>query len=296
MSKILLLGKNGQLGFELNHLLGSEYPVTALSSSDLDLVNTKAIRECIQSTRPEIVINAAAYTAVDKAESEPDLAHAVNCHAPAVLAEELKKSGGLMIHYSTDYVFDGYASEPYRESDSTNPQGVYGKSKLEGEQAIVAADIPYLIFRTSWVYGPRGNNFLLTMLRLLQEREEVKVVDDQVGAPTTANALASATVKVLEKIYHPQKGLQLGDSSGIYHMTCQGQTSWYGFADEIAKRLAGQGKTVAEVVPIPSSEYPTPAKRPAWSVLDNSKLRMTFGIELPAWQSALENTIQQLGS
>lgn len=284
MKKILLLGKNGQLGYALNQLLSgqSDYEVTTLDSSQLDLCDINAIRETIRSIKPDALLNAAAYTAVDLAESEPQQAYAINATAPEVMAEALKPFDGLLVHYSTDYVFDGNQNRPYLESDPPSPQSVYGSSKLEGEKAVQASSIPHLIFRTSWVYGERGKNFYLTMRRLLSERDEVGVVNDQVGAPTWCVHLADATLAVLQKGQGNRDWFR--DKSGLYHMSNQGQTSWYGFAVRIAEQMQQQGQKPGEVKAIPSSEFPTVAARPAYSVLDNSLLASTFGVRLPDWQ------------
>jgi len=283
---ILLLGKRGQLGFELNRQLAPDYELTSLDSSQLDLTRPEEIRTVIKTIKPDLLINAAAYTAVDKAETDQEQAFAVNAHAPEVMAVELAKFGGAMIHYSTDYVFDGAASKPYRETDKPNPQSVYGQSKLLGEQAIQNSSVAALIFRTSWVFGEYGSNFLLTMRKLMQERVELSVVDDQVGAPTWTFDLAKATVLILQQF---EDSPDWAEKTGLYHMSSAGQTSWYDFAIEIARQLQQQGKQVAQIRPISTVEYPTAAQRPAYSILDNSLLAETFSINLPEWQSFFKN-------
>lgn len=290
MTRVLLLGKNGQLGYALHEKLNPTFEVVALGSTELDLGRPDDIRDCVQSLKPRIIINAAAYTAVDQAESEPDLAAAINTRAPAILAEEIGKLGGALLHYSTDYVFDGMASRAYREDDICHPGNVYGRTKHEGEQAIQTSGVPHLIFRTSWVYGARGKNFLLTMQRLLRERDQVRVVDDQIGSPTWVGSLADATRQILSSVANARDVFDR--HSGLYHMTCGGQTSWYGFACAIAEHMRAPGKKLAEIIPIPTAEYPLPASRPASSVLDNSLLLRTFGVQLPDWREALDSLMQ----
>ena len=249
---ILLTGKNGQVGFELARTLGSVGTVHAHDRATLDLANPDALRAACRALKPDLIVNAAAYTAVDKAESEPQLAHAINARAPGVLAEEAKRLGAVLVHYSTDYVFDGTKRTPYVETDPVNPVNEYGRSKLAGEQAIGAVGCKHLIFRTSWVYGPRGKNFLLTMLALAKTREEIRVVDDQHGAPTTSAFLAQSTLQALRSI--PSQGV----SSGIYHLTAGGETTWCHFAGEIFRLCAGRpGFHAPRVFPIASSYLPT---------------------------------------
>jgi dTDP-4-dehydrorhamnose reductase len=335
MTKILITGKNGQVGWELQRVLAPLGEVIAIDRKEMDLANPDAIRARIREIKPDIIVNAAAYTAVDKAESEPDLALAVNGIAPGILAEEAKRLGALLVHYSTDYVFDGTKSSPYAEEDSPNPLNVYGKTKLAGERAIAASGADYLILRTSWVYSARGKNFMLTILRLARERDELRIVDDQVGAPTSSIAIAQATARILAQVFSPithhpsleflpsqgegQDGggvtiphspftihrspftihpspiihhpLHTTELNGIYHMSASGATSWFGFATEIL-RISGQTTPVRS---IPSSEYPSPAARPANSVLDNTKFRTSFGLELPAWQSSLKQCLAEYG-
>jgi dTDP-4-dehydrorhamnose reductase len=254
------------------------------------------LRSFVRDVAPEIILNAAAYTAVDRAESEPELAMAVNARAPAVLAEEALRLRALLVHYSTDYVFDGSMAGAREETDSPNPLNVYGASKLAGEQGIAEVGGRFLVFRTSWVYGPRGNNFLLTMLRLGRERDRLNIVDDQIGAPTTTIELAHATRSILDGVADNRFGA-LEKWAGIYHMTCGGAVSWCGFAKAIFERAGFLlGKKSPIVSPIRASEYPTAAQRPQNSVLSNEKLRRCFGVELSSWESALDVVIQQLKS
>ncbi len=288
MRKILLTGKNGQVGWELQRTLAPLGRVIAFDSSELNLADAVAIRQKIQEIKPDIIVNPAAYTAVDKAESEPDLAMAVNGIAPGVLAEEAKKLDAFLVHYSTDYVFDGRKVGAYREDDATNPLGVYGKTKLAGEQAIRATGCDHFIFRTSWVYGARGKNFLLTMLRLARERSELRVVDDQIGAPTWCRSLAEVTAQTLAQRYAINLDKQI--KSNTYNLTSINSVSWHGFAAEILRLADIHPKLLA----IPSSEYPTPAARPMNSVMSNDKLMRDFGLSVGSWQDNLQLCMQEL--
>lgn len=291
MKTILLTGKNGQVGWELQRTLGPLGRVVALSSAELDLADVAAVRAAIRSVRPDIIVNPAAYTAVDKAESEPELAHAINAITPGVLAEEARALGAWLVHYSTDYVFDGAKQGAYLETDAPNPQSIYGKTKLAGEEAVRAAGGRHLIFRTSWVYGSRGRNFMLTMLRLARERKELRVVDDQVGAPTWCRSLAEITAQILAQLHMP--GAQTGpEVSGIYHLTSSGSVSWHGFTAEILRQSGIQ--PLPELHAIPSSDYPTPAVRPKNSVLSNEKLLRTFGLAAGDWRDNLQLCMQEL--
>ena len=290
--RILILGSTGQLGRELQRSFADAGDVIARSREVADFSRPDQLRSIVRETAPQLILNAAAYTAVDRAESEPELARAINSHAPAVLAEEAQRANALFIHYSTDYVFDGSKSSPWVETDATNPLNVYGQTKLEGEQAIQQIGGPSLIFRTSWVYGPHGKNFLLTMLRLGNERRQLRVVDDQIGAPTSSIQLADATRRIADRILN---GSATADFPGIYHMACSGSTSWCGFARAIfaqAERILHAPPP--DVVPIPTSEFPTPARRPAYSVLSGEKLFQTFGVRLAPWQAALEEVMARL--
>ena len=280
--RVLVCGHNGQVAQALKTQLAGLGEVHLLGRDQLDLAQPEALREPLRQLAPELIINAAAYTAVDQAETEPDTAFAINAQAPGVLAEEALRLGAPLIHYSTDYVFDGEKAAPYTEQDVPNPLGVYGRSKLAGEQAIAAVGGAHLILRTSWVYSLHGRNFLLTMQRLLQEKPQLRVVDDQIGAPTWASTIALSTRALIERWQAGRAG-----AWGTYHLTAQGQTSWFGFAQAIGEQLKARGLPCAELLPIPSSEYPTPARRPANSRLDCSRLAREWDVTLPHWQQAL---------
>ena len=290
LPRILLTGRSGQVGGDLFPLLTEIGEVLATDRSSLDLTRPDEIRGCVQSFRPNIIINAAAYTAVDKAESEPELARTINTIAPGVFAEEAVSCGALLIHYSTDYVFNGRKAEPYVESDTVNPLNVYGHTKAAGEEAITRTGCAHLILRTSWVYSSRGANFLLTILRLAREREELRIVNDQVGAPTSSGSIANATLKVLEHCLPPVSFAE----SGIYHLTTSGSCSWYDFAREILRCAEDQGCRVKKLTPISTSEYPSPATRPMNSRLNCSKLWNTFGIKMPEWPTDLNSVLKHL--
>lgn len=281
---ILLLGGNGQVGWELRRTLAPLGPVRALERADIDLADRDALVALIRDTKPALIVNAAAYTAVDRAESDVEAAMAVNGVAPGILAEEAKSLGIGLVHYSTDYVFDGTGDRPYREDDAAAPLNAYGRSKLAGENAVRASGCDHLIFRTSWVYSMHGANFLLTMRRVAGELEELRVVDDQIGAPTWARMVAEATGMVLAAC--PEG---LSDRGGTYHLTAAGSASWRGFASAIVDwmRESGQPLRCRRVLPIPTADYPTPARRPANSLLDGAKLREAFGILLPDWREQL---------
>jgi dTDP-4-dehydrorhamnose reductase len=286
--RILLTGSTGQVGHELQRSLAPMGEVTALSHQQLDLTDTAAIRRMVRDLAPQLIVNAAAYTAVDQAENEQELAFAVNGVAPGVLAEEALNLGALLVHYSTDYVFDGTKNGAYAETDPANPQSIYGKSKLAGEQAIQAVGGKYLIFRTSWVYGTRGKNFLLTILKLAKERDSLRVVADQIGAPTWCRSIAEATAAAVQG--------WAAEKSGLYHLSCRGHTSWHGFAQAILRNYPSNLLKVSaeNVEAINSEQYPLPAKRPANSVLDNTKLKEAFGIVLPDWREAMEQAMKEL--
>ena len=279
---ILVSGKTGQVAVELQKHLAGLGNLIVLGRDVLDLSQPEQIRAQVRAHKPDLIIIAAAHTAVDQAESEPELAFAINATAPGVFAEEAAALGIPLIHYSTDYVFDGSKPAPYTEDDATNPLGVYGKSKLAGELAIAASGAQHLILRTSWVYSTHGKNFLLTMQRLLQERSELRVVADQIGAPTWAGTIAQSTRALIER-------WQSGDAAawGTYHLTASGETSWFGFTQAIAGHLTAQGKACATLEPIPASAYPTPAARPQNSRLDCSKLAREWGVTQPDWEAAL---------
>lgn len=290
--RTLLFGAGGQLGSKLQSLLAAKGSVVAVDQHELDLRDLPKIRERIRSSRPAIVINAAAYTAVDAAESDAENARLVNADAPRVMAESARDIGALLVHYSTDYVFDGSAHAPYAEDSPTRPLGVYGATKLAGEQAVAASGAHFVTLRTAWLYSNRGKNFLNTILRLSAERNELRVVNDQIGCPTYADLVADATLAMLDGLY--AQGQVRSERCGLYHLTCGGETSWWGFAQAIVER-AGYGDRV-RVLPIPTTEYPTPAKRPGYSVLSNEKFACTFGIRLPDWRVALERCLAERGA
>ena len=297
MSGILVTGKDGQVGFELLRSLAGLGQMIAVARQQMDLSDPDAIRRVVRETKPDLIVNAAAYTAVDRAESEPEQAQAVNRTAPGILAEEAKRLGAALIHYSTDYVFDGAKDSPYTEDDKPRPINVYGRTKLEGERAIQAVGGPHLILRTSWIYGARGNNFLLTILRLARERDELAIVDDQIGAPTWSRALAQATCDILKRLGYGRPGFDEAcvERGGLYHLSAAGQTSWYGFAAAILAHAAsarpGQSTIALDRVPmlkaIPTAEYPLPARRPRYSALANAKLQRAFGLAIPDWETSL---------
>lgn len=293
--KILLLGKSGQVGWELQRALA---PLGDLITLDRkgegglcgDLSDLEGLRLTVRALQPEVIVNAAAYTAVDKAESEPELADLINAQAPALLAEEMRRLGGWLVHYSTDYVFDGSGTKPWQETDAVAPLNRYGQSKLLGEQAIQQSGCKHLIFRTSWVYGAHGNNFAKTMLRLAREREQLKVIDDQVGAPTGAELLADVTAHALRSaIDHPRL-------AGLYHLAAAGEASWCDYARFVIEqaRASGERLAVQSIEAIPTSAYPTPAKRPHNSRLDTRELRESFSLHLPHWQHGVSRMLKDV--
>ena len=293
-AKILLIGKNGQVGRDLHPRLGQYAEIVAPDRRDFDLCRPEDISTCVRAVKPGVIVNAAAYTAVDKAESEPEMARAVNAIGPGLLAQEAKKLGALLIHYSTDYVFDGAKPAPYVETDPVNPLNTYGKTKLEGEEAIRSSGCEHLIFRTSWVYGLHGSNFLLTMLRLGRERDELRIVTDQIGAPTSSAAIARATQRVLETLMNRDSGLA---SSGTYHMTASDSVSWFGFASAIFGNYPNRPELrLKTLLPIPTSGYPTPAQRPLNSRLHCSKLKDVFETTMAPWQDELSAVMMSLTS
>ena len=291
---ILLLGKGGQVGWELQRALAPLGKITALGSAECNLADLDQLRETVRSIKPSIIVNAGAYTAVDKAQSEPELARTINGLAPGVLAEEAKLLGAWLVHYSTDYVFDGTKLGAYSENDITSPLSVYGATKLEGERAIQQVDCRHLIFRTSWVFAARGGNFAKTILRLGRERDTLKIVDDQFGAPTSAELISDVTAHCLHQVQQDE-----GDSlKGIYHLVAGGETNWFGYARFVLAQAAKLGcelKCSADKVePISTDGYPLPAVRPANSRLDTTKLQREFGIYLPDWTYHAERTLTEL--
>ncbi|MGD0208302.1 MAG: dTDP-4-dehydrorhamnose reductase [Verrucomicrobiota bacterium] len=288
--KILLIGKNGQVGWELRRTLAPLAEVVAVDYPEINLTDTPALRQFVAGTRPAVVVNAAAYTAVDKAETETELCRQINAVAPGVLAGEAKKIGALMVHYSTDYVFDGAKTSPYVETDTPNPMGAYGQSKLEGDRAVKASGADHLIFRLCWVYGARGQNFMLTMQRLAREREKLRVVGDQFGCPTWSRMIAETTALALKQVL---AGADRSGFNGEYHLAASGQTNWHGFASRIIEWMPEAERKCRAVEKIATAEYPTPARRPAYSVLDCGKLRKTFGLRLPDWEASLRQVLDK---
>ncbi|WP_366553519.1 dTDP-4-dehydrorhamnose reductase [Aquibaculum sediminis] len=295
--KLFLSGGSGQVGFELRRQLCLFGEVLAPSRAELDLSNPQAVEGWLARHQPDLIVNAAAYTAVDKAEAEPELAHRLNAELPAQLAAYSAARGQWLLHYSSDYVYPGSGERPWQEGDAAGPLGVYGESKLAGDLAVEQSGCPQLIFRTSWVYSARGHNFLRTMLRLGQERDSLTVVDDQVGAPTPARLIAQVSALALHRLLGPQ-GSEAALAPGLYHLAPRGETSWCGFAREIFRQAAaaGQGLAIAPegVAPIPTADYPTPAQRPLNSRLACAKLEQALGITLPDWRAQLALTLQEL--
>ena len=293
--KILLLGKNGQVGWQLQRALAPLGEIVALERKDAggDLADPQGLAAAVRAAKPQVIVNAAAYTAVDKAESEPQLARLINTEAPAALAREAAASGALLVHYSTDYVFDGSGSAPWQESDATGPLNVYGATKLAGEQAIAASGCVHLTFRTSWVYAAHGDNFIKTMLRLAATRERLTVIDDQKGAPTGAELIADVTAHAISQT------LQQPAKAGLYHLTAAGEASWFDYAQYVlalARQARPQGvKTAAGgVQPIASSQYPAAARRPLNSRLDTRRLQAVFGLTLPHWQAGVARVLEEI--
>ncbi len=300
--RILLLGKGGQLGWELQRALAPLGELVALDRAGADglvgdLTDLTGLVRTVRRLRPQLIVNAAAYTAVDRAESEPELAQRINAEAPGVLAQVAAELGAALVHYSTDYVFDGSGSAAWKESDAPAPLNAYGRSKLAGEQAIAASGCRHLILRTSWVYGRRGGNFAQTMLRLAREREELSVIDDQIGAPTGADLLADVTAHAIRHLLPPQRRNDL-TPWGIYHVAAAGETSWCGYARYLLAQAQAAGVALKagpqQVRPIPSSAYPTPARRPLNSQLDTSRLQNTFGLTLPPWQQGVARLLADI--
>jgi len=300
MIKILLLGKNGQVGWELQRSLAPMGELVALDRHSTeycgDLSRLAELAQTVRTLQPQVIVNAAAYTAVDRAESEPELARTVNALAPQVLAQEAAAMGAWLIHYSTDYVFDGGGSTPWREDDTTAPLNVYGATKLEGEQLITASGARHLIFRTSWVYGARGGNFAKTMLRLAQERDRLTVINDQFGAPTGADLIADVTAHAIRQVL--QRGATSATQPGLYHLVASGCTSWFDYArwvlDQAQKVHPGLPFKATELLPVPTSAFPTAAQRPHNSRLSTDKLRQTFGLTLPDWQAGVNRMLDEI--
>lgn len=293
--KILLTGTTGQVGWELARTLLPLGHLIEVSRDQADLADLKSLRAIIQRYKPDVIVNPAAYTAVDKAETETEMAHLINALAPGVIAEEAKKLGSLLIHYSTDYVFDGTKSGLYTEHDATAPINSYGETKLAGEQAVQVCGGDYLILRTSWVYSSRGNNFLKTILRLAAEREELKIVADQIGTPTWARLIAETTAHMLKQSLSERQNGSF--KSGIYNLTSVGETSWHGFAEKIVSNIREQRKLNLKnraIYPIPTTDYPLPAKRPANSRLAVDNLEQRFGLVMPSWDNSLRLCMQEL--
>ncbi|MDH4285995.1 MAG: dTDP-4-dehydrorhamnose reductase [Gallionella sp.] len=294
--KILLFGKNGQVGWELQRSLAPLGEIIALDSDSTELcgdfTNLGGIAQTVRTIAPDVIINAAAHTAVDKAESEPELVRTLNALAPGVLAQEAQLIDAWLVHYSTDYVFDGGGDKPWLETDATAPLNVYGATKLEGEQLIQFAECRHLIFRTSWVYGTRGGNFAKTMLRLAQERDSLKVINDQIGAPTGADLLADITAHAI------RAAQQKPEISGLYHLVAAGETSWHGYASyvlDLARRSGVTLKVAPDAIqPVPTSAFPTPAKRPHNSRMNTAKLQQTFGLHLPTWQTGVARMLSEV--
>ena len=293
--RFLITGANGQLGFELLRALAPLGEVVACGRDACDLSNPDSIRSASRAAKPHVIFSAGAYTAVDKAESEPNLARAINGAAPGILGEEAAKLGALVIHFSTDYVFDGTKPSAYREEDATNPLGVYAKTKLEGENALAASGAEHLIFRTSWVFGAHGKNFIKTILRLASSRDELRIVADQFGAPTGAALLADTSTHIAARYLRDGRE---NFPFGLYHLATSGETSWHGFAQHIVAKAAAANSplqaTIDRIRPIPAAEYPTPAARPANSRLDTSKFRAAFGLQLPDWTHGVDQVLDVL--
>jgi dTDP-4-dehydrorhamnose reductase len=290
LPKILLLGKNGQVGWELQRTLAPLGQVWGLDYPEIDFAEGATLRKLVLEHKPQIVVNACAYTAVDKAESEPERAMLINGRAPGVLAEAAKQTGALLVHYSTDYVYDGTKRTPYVETDATNPLSAYGRTKLAGDQAIQQVGCDHLIFRLCWVYGVRGQNFMLTMMRLARERETLRVVADQIGSPTWSRMIAEGTALALKQTVGAS---DVAAFNGVYHLRAGGETNWHEFASRIIELMPPAERKCKAVEAITTADYPTPAKRPAYSVMSCDKLRRIFGIKLPDWEQSLRQVLDK---
>jgi dTDP-4-dehydrorhamnose reductase len=288
---ILIIGRIGQVGWELRRTLAPLGRIVCIDFPDIDLTDGKSITRWVGETRPEVIVNAAAYTAVDKAETEFEKCNQINGIAPGILAEQAKKLSALLVHYSTDYIFDGTKTSPYTEEDPTNPLGAYGRSKLAGDQAVLQVNPNHLIFRLCWVYGARGQNFMLTMMRLAREREKLRVVRDQFGCPTWSRMIAETTALALKQVLATNDP---GAFKGVYHLAASGHTNWHDFAKAIIELMPPEGKKCKQVEAITTAEYPLPAKRPAYSVLSCDKLERTFGLRLPDWHESLKQVMESL--
>lgn len=288
--RILILGKTGQVGWELCRALAPLGDLVAVDYPEVDFLQPDSLRRWVREVRPHLIFNAVAYTAVDKAEKEMDLAAKINAQAPGILAEEAKKLGALLVHYSTDYVYDGAKRDCYVETDATGPLSVYGRTKLDGDLAVQQVDGHHLIFRLCWVYGARGQNFMLTMMRLAREREQLRVVNDQFGSPTWSRMIAATTVLAVQQLL-AQK--DFSGRKGVYHLCSSGHTSWHQFADLIVRLMPDEGKKCRQVEAIRTVDYPTPARRPAHSVLSCEKLKRTFGLVLPPWEAGLRMVLDK---
>ena len=288
--RILLFGKIGQVGWELRRTLAPMSQLVCVDFPEVDLTRPDSIRTWINDCSPDVIVNAAAYTAVDKAETETALTMKINGEAPGVMAEEAKKRGALLVHYSTDYVFNGAKTSPYVEEDPADPLGAYGRTKLAGDLAILQAGCAHLIFRLCWVYGSRGGNFMLTMMRLAREREQLRVVRDQIGCPTWSRLIAETTSLALMQVRAPDRAAAC---SGVYHLCASGETSWHGFAQAIIDLMPAEEKKCRTVDAIASADYPTPTRRPAYSVMSCAKLERTFGLRLPDWRESLQLMLGQ---
>jgi len=289
LPRILLIGRVGQVGYELRRTLAPTAQLTVVDFPDIDLTQPDSIRSWMKKAQPQVVINAAAYTAVDKAETDIETAAKINGIAPGVLAEEAARLNAWIVHYSTDYIFDGTKKSPYVETDAANPLGAYGRTKLAGDLAVQTANPRHLIFRLCWVYGARGGNFMLTMMRLAREREKLRVVADQFGCPTWSRMIAETTgLALCQALAKPDSSM-----AGIYHLAASGSTNWHGFAQAIIDAMPAAEKKCSVVEPISTAEYPTPARRPAYSVLDCGKLAQTFGLKLPDWRASLSDVLEK---